>query len=117
MYENIRVPPSGCRIIRLSTITLINCLIYWLSSVVGLGLGRCRKVLFSLFVKNNLLTILCTRAGAGGGGGVGLGRQHLKFVVFFSSVAVSFLFCFCKLSVRNKVLRNRGRPTYVAPTP
>ena len=93
MYENIRVPPSGCRIIRLSTITLINCLIYWLSGVVGLGLGRCRKVLFSLFVKNNLLTILCTRAGAGGGGrGVGLGRQHLKFVVFF-------FFCCCFIFV------------------
>ena len=96
MYENIRVPPSGCRIIRLSTITLINCLIYWLSSVVGLGLGRCRKVLFSLFVKNNLLTILCTRADAGGGGGggrgVGLGRQHLKFVVFF-------FFCCCFIFV------------------
>ena len=30
-------------------------------------------MLFSLFVKNNLLTILCTRAGAGGGGGGGLG--------------------------------------------
>ena len=76
-------------------------------------------MLLSLFVKNNLLTILCTRAGAGGGGGwrgVGLGREHLNFVVFFS-VAVLFLFSFCKLSVRNKVLRNRGRPTYVAPTP
>ena len=98
MYENIRVPPSGCRIIRLSTITLINCLIYWLSSVVGLGLGRCRKVLFSLFVKNNLLTILCTRAGAGGGGGrgVGLCRQHLKFVVFFFLL---LLFHFCSVFV------------------
>ena len=73
MYENIRVPPWGCRIIRLGTKTLINCLIYWLASVVGWGLGRCRKVLLSLFVKNNLMTILCTRADAGGGGGRGLG--------------------------------------------
>ena len=74
-------------------------------------------MLFSLFVKNNLLTILCTRAGAGGGGGLGLADNILSLLCFFSSVAVSFLFCFCKLSVRNKVLRNRGRPTYVAPTP
>ena len=28
-------------------------------------------MLLSLFVKNNLLNILCTRAGAGGGGGGG----------------------------------------------
>ena len=49
-------------------------------------------MLLSLFVKNNLLTILCTRAGAGGGGrGVGLGREHLKFVVFF--------FCCCFIFV------------------
>ena len=27
--------------------------------------------ILSLFVKNNLLTILCTRAGAWGGGGAG----------------------------------------------
>ena len=99
MYENIRVPPWGCRIIRLGTKTLINCLIYWLASVVGWGLGRCRKVLLSLFVKNNLLTILCTRAGAGGGGeGVGLGREHLKFVVFF--FLLLFYFCFVFVSYR-----------------
>ena len=98
MYENIRVPPSGCRIIRLSTITLINCLIYWLSSVVGLGLGRCRKVLFSLFVKNNLLTILCTRAGAGGGGGGG----GLAWQTTFKVCRVFFLlllFHFCSVFV------------------
>ena len=98
MYENIRVPPSGCRIIRLSTITLINCLIYWLSSVVGLGLGRCRKVLFSLFVKNNLLTILCTRAGAGGGGGEGGWAWQTTFkvcCVFF----LLLLFHFCSVFV------------------
>ena len=50
MYENIRVPPWGCRIIRLGTKTLINWLIYWLSIVVGWGLGRCRKVLNIVFI-------------------------------------------------------------------
>ena len=34
------------------------------------------------------------------------GQRTLKVCcVFFFSVAVLFLFCFCKLSVRNKVLR------------
>ena len=92
MYENTRVPPWGCRIIRLGTKTLINWLIFWLSSVVGWELGRCRKVLLSLFVKNNLLTILCTRAGAGGGMG-GIGREHLVCCVFL--LLFYFLFCFC----------------------
>ena len=52
-----------------------------------------------------------------GGGGVGgwAGQRTFKVCCVFFSVAVLFLFCFCKLSVRNKVLRNRGRPTYVAP--
>ena len=81
MYENIRVPPWGCHIIRLGTKTLINWLIYWLSSVVGWGLGRCRKVLLSLFVKNNLLTILCTRAGAGVGGVAG--QKAFSLLCFF----------------------------------
>ena len=100
MYENIRVPPSGCRIIRLSTITLINCLIYWLSSVVGLGLGRCRKVLFSLFVKNNLLTILCTRAGAGGGGGGGLGLADNIYSLLCFFLLLLFHFCSVFVSYR-----------------
>ena len=100
MYENIRVPPLGCRIIRLSTITLINCLIYWLSSVVGLGLGRCRKVLFSLFVKNNLLTILCTRAGAGGGGEGGWAWQTTFKVCCFFFLLLLFHFCSVFVSYR-----------------
>ena len=40
--------------------------------------------------------------GGGGGGGVGLGRQHLKFVVFFSSVAVSFCSVFVSYRLETK---------------
>ena len=50
-------------------------------------------MLLSLFVKNNLLTILCTRAGARGGG---LGREHLVCCVFL----LLLYFCFVFVSYR-----------------